>query len=146
MATDTAASSQQVTEGGVEDGDDDEDDSESDDESLNKAMEAVTSDVEDVADDLDEKKGQMGPRTKNEVVEESADRVTPDDIQPQDEVAPCGEVLCTLTEDMTSNTAIIQAPDNTFPLEEGSVLCLLDRTPLGKVSTFTGSVRRRRLY
>jgi len=101
-------------------------------------MEAVASDVEEVEDLAGDKKG-LGPRTKNEVEEDCPDRITPEDILPQDEVAPCGDVLCTLTEDGSSNTAIIQAPVGTYPLKDGSVLCLMDRTPVGKVGRLVTS-------
>lgn len=112
--------------------DSDDDDDDSDSASLQMNTEGGVSDGEEDVDDV--RKGR-GPRTKNETEEEDPGRVAPEEIQAHDEIGPCGEVLCTLEEEDqgSASTAVIQAPDGTFPLDEGSVLCLLDRTPVGRV-------------
>ena len=85
--------------------------------------------------------GKSGPlRTKNEILEDVVSDVHPvPEIPSATDITLVGEVLYHIP---AERSIIIQAMSNTEPMDEGSLLCLSDKTPIGRIHEVFGPLSR----
>lgn len=127
-------------------GDDDDDDSDDDDgdddddEELHEVMK-LGAELRKMDGDEDEEAPAGGsdivPRTKNELVEEHLKDEETIEIAPGDEVIEIG-IVCSVI--ASEGTIVVKAMSTSSPLVEGSILCLQDKFPLGRIYEVFGPV------